>query len=225
VCQLCGKRGVGPEICLGCYRDLPRAFRACSVCGRPVPEQGTCARCVLRPPLYDRARVPFIYGFPIDRLVRRLKYDGVLSHARLLGELAGHAFRGNPGDMEALVPVPPHRKRLRQRGFDQVVEIGRHLARIVGLPLRTGTCVRRQDTPPLWSLGARERRRVLRDAFECPRRAPGRVAVIDDVLTTGSTADAMARVLRAAGAREIEIWAVARSPVLPAGPFQDGTRA
>lgn len=224
LCQLCGGRGLGPEICFGCYRDLPRAFRICDVCARPIPRDGVCGRCAMRAPLYDRARVPFIYGFPVDHLIRRLKYDAVLRHARLLGELAGHAFRRNPGSMEALVPVPPHPKRLRQRGFDQVVEIGRHLGRVVGLPFRAGFCLRRHDTPPLWPLGAGERRRVLKGAFECRWQAPGRVAVLDDVLTTGSTADAMASVLRAAGAREIEIWAVARSPTPPARPFQDGTR-
>lgn len=225
LCQLCGGRGLGPEICLGCYRDLPRAFRVCTVCARPISRDGVCGRCVIRSPVYDHARVPYIYGFPVDRLIRRLKYNAVLSHGRLLGELAGHAFRRNPGAVEALVPVPPHPKRLRRRGFDHVVEIGRHLARIVGLPLRIGFCRRRRDTPPLWPLRARERRQVLKDAFECRRRAPARVAILDDVLTTGSTADAIAAVLRAAGARKIEIWAVARSPAPPTGWFQDGTRA
>ncbi len=225
VCQLCGGRGLGPEICFGCYRDLPRAMRACPVCARPVPVAGICGPCVLRPPIFDRARVPFIYGFPVDRLIRRLKFDRVLSHARLLGELAGHALRGRTGRIEALVPVPPHPKRLRQRGFDQVVEIARHLRGVVRLPLRAGLCGRRRDTPPLWPLGPSERRRILKDVFECREEPPARVAVVDDILTTGATADAMATVLRAAGAQEVEIWAVARSPSLATRPAQAGTRA
>jgi predicted amidophosphoribosyltransferase len=161
----------------------------------------------------------------MDRLIWRLKYGGVLSHARLLGELAGHALRRTFDQVDALVPVPPHRKRLRKRGFDQVLEIGRYLRAVVGLPLLPGMCVRRVETPPLWPLGPSERRRILRGAFECCGTPPERVAVLDDILTTGATADAMATVLRAAGARHVEVWAVARSPTATSGPVQVGTRA
>jgi len=204
---------------------MPRAVRACTVCARPALTDGVCSGCLLRSPTYDRAKVPFIYGFPVDRLIQRLKYGGVLSHARLLGELTGHALRRKTGRIEALIPVPPHPKRLRQRGFDQVLEIGRYLRGTVGLPLLAGLCIRRRDTPPLWSLGSSERRRILKGAFECRGNLPRRVAVIDDILTTGSTADALATALRAAGAREVEVWAVARSPSPSPAGFQAGTRA
>ena len=221
LCQLCGGAGLGPEICFGCYRDLPRAFHSCPVCARPVGTPGVCSGCILRPPLYTRARAPFIYGFPVDHLIRRLKYGGVLSHGRLLGELTGHRLRRGSTRVQALVPVPPHPRRLRQRGFDQVLEIGRYLGPVAGLPLLQGLCERTRDTPPLWPMGPADRRRVLKDVFHCRRTAPARVAVLDDILTTGSTAEAMARALRRRGAQEVEIWAVARSP----SPVQAGTRA
>ena len=92
LCQLCGAEGIGPEICAGCYRDLPRARSVCPLCARPVPVEGVCPACSLRRPLYDRARVPFIYDFPVNRLIRRLKYGGARSHGRLLGELTGSYF-------------------------------------------------------------------------------------------------------------------------------------
>ncbi len=207
---------MGPEICFGCFRDLPRAARSCPICARPVSTEGACGCCLLRRPVYDKARVPFVYAFPVDRMIQRLKYNGILSHARLLGELVGHALGRTDGRPEAIAPVPPHPRRLRQRGFDQVIEIARFVAALTRVPLVSGLCVRLLDTPPLWPLGAQERRRILTGAFECRVRPPERVAVFDDILTTGSTADAMASALRSAGAREVEVWAVARSPSLAA---------
>lgn len=220
VCQLCGAAGIGPEICAGCYRDLPRAGNSCLICARPVPVPGICSGCGLRPPVWDRARVPFVYDFPVSRLIHRLKYGGVRSHARLLGELVGRALRRVDNLPDAVVPVPLHRRRLRQRGFNQAQDIAGHVARVTGTKLVNGLCVRRQDTPPLWSLSARQRRRLLADAFECRNGPPERLALFDDVLTTGATAGALARALRSAGAAVVEVWAVARSPGTPWGRIQ-----
>ena len=174
--------------------------------------EGVCPACSLRRPGYDRARVPFIYDFPVNRLIHRRKYGGTRSHGRLLGELTGRALKRNPSLPRVIVPVPLHRRRLRQRGFDQALSIANSVARITGSKLMTGLCVRRRDTPPLWPLSAPDRRRLLKDAFLCRGRAPASVVIFDDILTTGATADAMARILRSAGADEVEVWAVARSP-------------
>lgn len=212
VCQLCGGRGVGPEICAGCYRDLPRAQWACPICARPVRQVGTCASCLQHPPAFARARVPFVYAFPVNRLLHRLKYQDVRCHARLLGELAGRTLRRVRRLPQAIVPVPLHRRRLRTRGFNQAEEIAAFVGRASGVPIRRTLCVRCRDTPPLWPLSATERRKLLAGAFDCAERPPARVAVFDDILTTGATADALARVLLRAGAQEVEVWAIARSP-------------
>ena len=218
VCQLCGGRGVGPDICVGCYRDLPRNRQACPVCAVPVASPGPCSRCLLEPPLYDRSHAPFLYVFPIDRMLQRLKYGRYLPHARLLGEMTGHLLRPLEDRPEAIVPVPLHRRRLRSRGFNQAREIGAAVARVTGIALRDDVCRRVRDTRPLWVLNPGQRRRELRDAFECPRPPPAHVALLDDVLTTGSTADAAARTLRRNGARMVQVWSVARSPRRPHGP-------
>lgn len=212
VCQLCGDPGVGPEICLGCYRDLPRARHPCPTCAGPCSLPGPCADCINRPPAYDRVAAPFIYGFPVDRMIRRLKYRGRLPHARLLGELLGHAVRRLEAPPAVVVPVPLHRRRLRQRGFNQAREIAAAVARVASLPLRDRLCIRRLDTPPLWSLDPPRRRSQLKQAFECNDTPPHRVAIVDDVLTTGATVTALTRALKRAGARYVEVWAVARSP-------------
>jgi ComF family protein len=211
-CQLCGDPGVGPEICLGCYRDLPRARYPCPTCARPCSVPGSCVECVSRPPVFARATATFVYGFPVDRMIRRLKYRGRLPHARLLGELLGHAVRRFKTPPAAIVPVPLHRRRLRQRGFNQAREIAAAVARVTALPLRDRLCARRLDTPPLWSLDPSRRRSELTQAFECRDTPPPRVAIVDDVLTTGATATSLATILRRAGALHVEVWAVARSP-------------
>lgn len=225
ICQLCGARGIGPEICAGCYRDLPRAHQSCPICARPVLLPGTCSRCLRRAPAYDRARVPFVYGFPVNRLIHRLKYGGIQCHARLLGEITGHALKRVVPAPEAIIPVPLHPARLRRRGFDQARVIAAHVGRVTGVTVRGGLCRRRRDTPPLWPLPPEERRKVLRGAFECRDLPPTRVALFDDILTTGSTAEALAGTLRAAGSREIEIWAVARSPASGVAANQAPTKA
>lgn len=212
VCQLCGDRAVGPEICLGCYRDLPRARNPCPICARPTPTAGACPACVSRPPLFDRATAPFVYGFPIDRMLRRLKYSGALPHGRLLGELLGHAVRRLGEPPSAIMPVPLHRKRLKRRGFNQAREIAAAVSRVVSIPMLDRLCLRELDTPPLWPLSPAERSSRLDGAFRCVGSPPRRVAIVDDVLTTGSTVTALTRVLKRAGARRVVIWAVARSP-------------
>lgn len=224
-CQACGGVGLGPEICRGCFRDLPRATIACARCAAPLPATGHCGACLARPPGFQRAVVPFLYMFPIDRLLQRLKFHGRLEHARLLGELLGHHVRRRSNQVNLIVPVPLHRKRLMERGFNQAQELAHWVSRRSALTLRSDLCCRISDTPPLWPLSPRNRARELRDAFECRGDIAGaRLAIVDDILTTGATASALARVLFDAGAKRVEIWAVARAVRPPPMAGQAATR-
>lgn len=211
-CQLCGGPGIGPDICRGCYKDLPRATSTCCCCAAALPHPGLCGACLVRPPPFHTALVPFVYVFPVDRLLQRLKYDGHLEHGRLLGELLGHYLRHRVGAVDAIVPVPLHRNRWRKRGFNQAAELARWVSRVTEIPVAATVCRRLTDTPPLWSQSPRDRRRLLGGAFESSDYSAGkRLAVIDDILTTGSTASAVAASLLKAGAATVTIWAVARS--------------
>ena len=110
-----------------------------------------------------------------------------------------------------LVPVPLHRNRLRRRGYNQAVELARPLGRALGLPVAPRLCRRQRPTPAQAELTGSDRRRNVRGAFAVAAPVPRHVAIVDDVVTTGSTVGELARVLRRAGAERVEVWAVARA--------------
>ena len=215
-CLLCGAAGAaGLDLCAGCLNDLPRNFSACPCCATPLPIgwSGACNRCRAQPPDFDRAFVPFRYQPPVDFLITRLKFTGRLACARVLGELFATALaeRGDPPP-DCIVPVPLHPRRLRERGFNQALELARAAARRCGIPLWINGLQRVRHTVPQTQLDARQRQTNPLGAFALDAPLPGtRVALMDDVVTTASTVAECARVLRASGATEIEIWAIGRA--------------
>jgi ComF family protein len=154
----------------------------------------------------------FEYRFPVDRLVQRFKFGGDLAIGRWLAlQLAQRAASEPRPDL--LVPTPLASARLRSRGFNQALEIARVVARRHRLCLEARALARIRDTPPQHLLSRAARRRNLRGAFRCDTPVEGlRVAIVDDVVTTGATADALAGLLLRHGAREVAVWAVARTP-------------
>ena len=201
-------------MCTGCRGDLPWHRRACCPqCALPTPAGEVCGRCLKRAPAYDRTVAALRYGFPLDRLIPRLKYRGRLSVVPLLGACLADAVAGGV-QPDRLVPMPLHPARIRERGFNHATEIARVVARRLDLPLDTASCLRVRDTPPQKGLGHGARRRNLAGAFDCVGDVKGlHVALVDDVMTTGSSLDELARTLKRAGAREVSCWVVAR--VLP----------
>jgi ComF family protein len=154
----------------------------------------------------------YSYGFPVDALIHGLKYSGNLALAPLLAERLTQlaAERERP---DLLIPMPLHRARLRERGFNQAIEIGRIVAAGLGIPLEADICRRIRDTAGQTGLNWKDRRRNVRGAFACDKDLAGRrVAVLDDVMTTGATLDELGRVLRRAGAADVGAWVVARTP-------------
>lgn len=154
------------------------------------------------------------YESPVPYLVGAAKFRGRLACVRLLGQLLLDAVEiGGSPLPQVLIPVPLHPGRLAERGYNQALEIARVLGGGLGLPLDRRCCHRVTATPPQAGQDEAARRRNIRGAFAAQTPFPwSRVAIVDDVVTTGSTVSELARVLRRAGALEVEVWAVARTP-------------
>lgn len=209
-CLLCGTRS-NSRLCAGCAGQLPRHGAACPVCALPVPDGSTCGQCLKRPPAFDRTLTAFSYAFPADALIRSLKYDHNLAVAPVLAEPLAEVVRVAPRP-DLLIPLPLHRDRVRERGFNQSLELARLLSASLDLPLALDAVERTRATVPQASLPLKERAKNLRGAFASRRDLTGkRIAVLDDVMTSGASMNELSLALRRAGAVEISAWVVARA--------------
>ena len=195
-------------LCAQCDAELPRLAEAlCPRCALESPSAAVCGRCLTQSPAYDATHAALAYDFPADALVHALKFRGELALAPLLASFLAGKVRGERVDH--VVPVPLSTERLRQRGYNQAVEIARHLRNDA---LALALCERTRDAPPQIELPYDQRQRNVRGAFRCSRALTGaRIAVVDDVMTTGATLDELARTLKAAGAAHVQNWVVART--------------
>lgn len=217
-CVLCNTPSGDDSVCPGCCSDLPWLGPCCNGCAVPLPPgvaDGFCGNCAGRPFAPDRTVAALAYEFPVDRLVTGAKFHRRFHMAEALGEALVHAIGQNLRGRELpelLVPVPLHRRRQAERGYNQALEIARPVARRLGLVLAPGACRRIRATVEQTGLSAAARRRNLRGAFAAGASCAGRsIAILDDVFTTGSTASAVAAAVRRAGARRVEVWAAART--------------
>ena len=211
LCAVCG--ALGREwICGPCQAELPANSAACRRCALPLPVSAICPRCLRRPPPFDAVIVPLRYEFPVAALICRLKFNRSVHLAGGLGELLAGAVAASALDLpEALIPMPLHFSRMRDRGFNQAMELCQPLRHLLGVPADPRCCKRMRPTKPQIGLRASERAANVRGAFVSSRAGYRHVAIVDDVLTTGQTAGALSRALRLAGVRRIQVWALARA--------------
>lgn len=219
-CPACGiEVTAAAGLCAGCWSRLQLlAPPWCRSCGHPMPaahaERPLCQRCALAPPVLDRARAALRYDATSARLVLGFKRGGRLDGLPQFGRWMAQAGEELLAEAELLLPVPLHRWRLAQRGFNQSALLAREIGRLVGLPWAPGLLERHRATTSQQGLGAEERlENITAAAFRVrrPERLAGRrVVLIDDVLTTGATLTACAIVLRRAGAAQVDALALAR---------------
>jgi ComF family protein len=209
-CLLCGGMGGARPLCAACTEALPSLpAPRCPVCASPSPDGSACGACLKSPPAFDATFALWRYAFPLDKLVQALKYRHYLA---LSGFCAAEMLAAPCPSGDVVMPLPLSRERLRERGFNQAVEIARPLARALRLPLSLDDAVRRADTAPQASLPWKERRANVKDAFECRSDLGGKaVIVVDDVMTSGATLDEFARTLKRHGATRVTNWVVARA--------------
>lgn len=215
----CGNDGNAP-LCAACASALPRLPTACCpVCALPTTDGATCGQCLKDPPHYDATVAPFVYAFPIEHLVQALKYQSRLPLAAwfalaLLKRLKEKTEQSEqaPLGVDCIMPLPLHALRLKQRGYNQAMEIARPLANALAVPLLWEACLRERHTVPQTSLPWKARGKNVRDAFHCQIDLTGKtVAVVDDVMTTGTTLNELARTLKKHGAARVINYVVART--------------
>jgi ComF family protein len=219
-CPACDALTPLPGLCGRCAQSLYPLGTACPRCAEPQtgPAPITCFRCLRRPPPFDQVRAPYRYGGELATAVRRWKYgargDAGRSEltrgiAALLAPALASAVQELGSDL--IVPVPVHRQRLLERGFSQAVRLA-SAAHARSLPPVTQALVRSRATPAQAGLGRSARARNVVGAFQVTGQVRGRqVLLVDDILTTGATAAACARVLRRAGADGISVLVLARA--------------
>ncbi len=236
LCESPAHRGL--DLCDACEDELPRIRHRCAICSLPLPLPATiCGRCMLSPPAYQTSFAAFEYRRPVDQLIRQFKDAHQIVTGRVLARVMANAYIETIPRQRwphRLIPVPLHPRRQQERGFNQSLEIAQVLAALLGgIPIDTRSLRRPIDTPLQKTLSARARQRNLRDVFRLDPRSPlatvstgtkgvsndatgsqpVRIAIVDDVVTTGATVSAVAELLRHHGVGHIEVISLARTPM------------
>ncbi len=215
-CVLCATRG--NDVCAACSHTLDAPLHpCCTQCALPLSAQvvsNVCGACLRDSPAYDRSVAASLYVAPFDQLVLDLKYRAQIALAPIFARLLATRLSTTIALPDVLIPVPLSSLRLAERGFNQASEIARPLGAYLGVPVRPAV-LRIRHTHPQADLPFAARRKNMRNAFHvCTDIAGLRVALVDDVMTTGSTLNELARTLKRAGAREVVNLVVARTPRL-----------
>lgn len=219
ICLLCGARGDQQrDLCPACSQNLPGNQHACPRCAASLPDTVPvgvlCGECQSQPPPFDYCYAPFCYQQPITQLIAEFKFHGHLTNGRLLGNLLADSLSmlNNIERPQLLIPVPLHRQRLRERGFNQALELAWILRKRLRIAVAPNACKRILLTPPQAGLSARERRTNLKGAFRVEQKLKvEHLVLIDDVMTTGSTVAEIARQLKQQGVQQIGVWVIART--------------
>jgi len=214
LCLACGSEiETSESLCPSCAARLEPVPNPCLHCAEPNPAAGTvCPACLLNPPRWQSMTAPLQYRGLTRRFLHRLKYDDALYLARTLSRPCIDAFAARQPRPEVIMPVPLHDTRLIERGYNQALELAQLWSRRLEIPLERRALARVRQTSSQSGLSAAQRESNLRGAFGyAPRREYRHVALADDIVTTGSTANEICKMLHRAGVEYVEVWALARA--------------
>ena len=213
-CALCCVRS-HENLCGDCYRDLPfRHASGCICCGAEGVTQQLCGACMSDRPHFDQTISAFRYAYPLDRLLQAYKFNANLSLLPLFADALHRVIAAQDGALrpELIIPLPLAPKRLAERGFNQSALLGERLSTALGIRYEARGMLRVRETPPQAGLSRKGRLKNVRGAFDCAGRLDGkRIAIVDDVMTTGATLSEAAKVLKNAGAAYVSAWVIARA--------------
>jgi len=204
------------DLCCDCEKELPFLQNYCKRCAEPLSSgQGTCGACLNAPVLNLNTTALFCYQSPVDQLIIDLKFKNNLVSAKILGELLGkylYEYYQDKTKPEVIVPVPLHASRLRERGYNQALELARPVAKKLNIPIDRLSITRVKSTLPQMGLSAKKRRNNIKRAFNANDKFRYRhVALVDDVITTGNTIFELCRLLKTSGVKKVDMWCPAKA--------------
>lgn len=198
------------SFCSDCIRDLPLAPNpSCPQCGLST-RGDICGKCIQQPPHFDATHALFSYAFPADAMLQHYKYNHALYLSQTFAQLLSTKLQGN--DIDLIIPMPLHPSRIKERGFNQSLEVAKMIATSRNIALDSTSCNRIKNTPPQASLPLKNRLRNMKGAFQCSQSFVGKhIALIDDVMTTGASLNELASVIKKAGACKVSCYVLART--------------
>ena len=216
-CILCNKPGMKHiDLCVACYNALEKMEDRCYCCANPFAIHNSaprlCGKCQKNLPAFNKTYSPFIHQGTIRYLINQLKFNGAYKNSRLLGLLLANYLEKNAELPELIIPVPLHSNRYKQRGFNQTHEIAKTIAKELNVAINISCCQRIKNTPHQISLTAKQRLKNIKNAFLITKLpSVNHIAILDDVMTTGATANELARLLKSAGINRVDVWLCARA--------------
>ncbi|OGV48009.1 MAG: amidophosphoribosyltransferase [Legionellales bacterium RIFCSPHIGHO2_12_FULL_42_9] len=200
-------------ICEPCAQLFPILENPCQYCSQPLPNNDflICGECLGKKPAFDRVMTGYRFEEPLRTLLHEFKYKNGLHLRPALVELMMQAFDSQAALADCVMPIPLHSKRIQQRGFNQAAELAKRLALKLNIPYDARICKKMTNTSPQVGLSAEERRKNLRHSFSAKPSSYEYVLLIDDLITTGSTANEMAKVLKKQGVQRVDLWCCARA--------------
>lgn len=205
-------------LCQGCLNDLTwLPINSCPQCGL-ISDGNLCGSCIRSPPYFDATHAVFLYAYPIDAMIQRYKYSESISLSHTFGQLLCEKIRltNNFDRIDLIIPMPMHPTRLKERGFNQALEIAKVLDSLLcknkTRKLDYNSAERQTLTPPQASLPLKQRAKNIKGAFKINKDLSGkRIAIVDDVMTTGASLNELTKTLKQAGATHVECWVIART--------------
>lgn len=214
ICALCSQFHKNTmAVCQDCLALFKPIDQACRRCAYPLFDATSllCGQCIKTPPAIDEAMTTYLFEEPLRRIIHQFKYHQGLYLASFLCQLMVMAWEKHPIPIQCLMPIPMHPKKFRQRGFNQAAVLTRLIARRLQVPYCLTSGIKTINTPAQASLDGVKRRKNLENAFAFRAIPYPHVTLIDDLLTTGSTANAVAHVLKKQGVKKVDIWCCARA--------------
>jgi ComF family protein len=214
ICILCNQVHKNTlAVCSHCIALITPLGPSCQHCAYPLYDDShlICGYCIKKPPHFDNAIIAYRFEEPLRSLLHRFKYHAGLYLGPFLGQLILNAWQKRPSQPQCLIPVPMHPKKLKIRGFNQSAILVQFLAKKLNLPYDLKCCQKIINTSPQAQLDGDKRAQNIRNAFHIKPLPYSHVAIIDDLLTTGCTANELAKMLKNAGVKQVDVWCCART--------------